>query len=209
MVEHPGARERYPAYLAVGRHVASGMIGLMEAALERARALAADDRVAAGLAPYLERHIPEELHGGAPGAGILDDLAALGVDPAAARAEPPPAQVAALVAAVDGWIRHIHPVAVLGYLQLERFRPDPWSIERLIARTGLPRAGFRQLLLHAEIEEGHARELARLIDALPLEPWHERLVGLAALHAISRLTEALLDVVEDAAPAQLARSDAL
>lgn len=209
LVEHPRARERFPAYLAAGRHVAIGMIGLMETAHERARALAPEDRVAAGLAPYLERHIVEELHGGAPGAGILDDLAALGADSAAVRAEPPPATVAALVAAVDGWIRDVHPVAVLGFLQLEAFPPDAGSIERLIARTGLPREGFRQLLLHAAIDGGHARELAQLIDALPLQPWHERLIGLAALTTIARLTETLLDVVEDGARAQPARSEAL
>ena len=48
-------------------YVTLAMIPLMEAALERARVLAQDDPVAAALADYLERHIPEEIHGEEPG----------------------------------------------------------------------------------------------------------------------------------------------
>ena len=43
----------------------------MEAALARARSLGPDDAVAAGLAGYLERHIPEEMHGDEPGGATL------------------------------------------------------------------------------------------------------------------------------------------
>jgi hypothetical protein len=210
LVQHPRARELYAPYLAVGHHVAAGMIYLMEAALAEARDLAPGDAVARGLATYLERHIPEERHGDEPGGGILADLAALGVDTEAVRAEPASPKIAALIGAVYYWIVHTHPVAVLGYLQLEAFQPDAMSIERLIQRTGLPRDGFRQLLLHAELDVGHAHELEHVIDSLPLEPWHERLIGLSALHTISMLTDAFLDVVEGAVvPRQPAFSDAL
>ena len=63
--------------------------------------------------------------------------------------------------------------------------------------TGLPREGFRQLLLHAKLDVAHARELHRVLDSLPLEPQHEQLVGLSALQTIGLLSEALLDVVEE------------
>jgi hypothetical protein len=88
-------------------------------------------------------------------------------------------------------------VAVLGFLQLERFHPRLSTVERLIEITGLPRAGFSQLLEHAELDVGHAEELDRLLDNLPLEPWHERLVGESALHTISPHADVLLDVIED------------
>jgi hypothetical protein len=91
-----------------------------------------------------------------------------------------------------------------GYLELEAYHPRRASIERLIEKTGLPRAGFRQLLLHAKLDVAHATELHRVLDSLPLEPQHEQLIGLSALHTISLLMDALLDVVDDGAPVPVA-----
>jgi hypothetical protein len=181
------------------------MVHLMEAALARARELAPGDPVARGLAEYLERHIVEEMHGEEPGGATLDDLAALGVDTAALRAEPPSPQIAALVGAQYFWIYHFHPVAILGYLELEAYHPYRPTVELLIERTGLPRAGFRQLLLHAKLDIAHARELHRLLDSLPLEPQQERLIARSALQTMSMLIDLLLDIVEDGAPARAAR----
>ena len=73
LVEHPRARELCPAYLVVDSYVARMMVPLMQAALDRARALTPTDRVAAGLTSYLERHIPEEMHGDEPGGDLLDE----------------------------------------------------------------------------------------------------------------------------------------
>ena len=79
-------------------------------------------------------------------------------------------KIAALIGAVYYWIFHFHPVAVLGYLELEAYHPSVSGVEQLIERTGLPREGFRQLLLHAKLDVAHARELHRVLDSLPLEP---------------------------------------
>jgi Iron-containing redox enzyme len=171
------------------------MVPLMEAALERARATAAEDPVAKGLVPYLERHIPEEMHGDEPGGATLDDLGALGVDAARLRRDPPAPQIAALIGAQYYWIFHRHPVALLGFLELEAFHPDGPTVERMIERTGLPREGFRQLIIHSKLDVVHARDLHRLLDTLPLEPWHEELIGLSALQTMALLAEALLEVV--------------
>ena len=169
----------------------------MEAALARAREAAPDDSVSHGLVTYLERHIPEEMHGDEPGGGTLDDLVALGVDPVRLREEPPAPKVAALIGAQYYWIFHQHPVALLGFLELEAYHPHGPTVERLIETTGLPREGFRQLILHSKLDVVHARDLHRLLDALPLEPRHERLIGLSALQTIVLLAEALLDVVAE------------
>jgi hypothetical protein len=201
LLEHPRARELYPAYLTVGYHVTVGLVRLMETALIRARLLVSGDPVAAGLVEYLERHIAEEMHSDEPGGATLDDLAVLGVDTAALRTQQPSPKVAAMIGAVYYWIFHFHPVAVLGYLELEAFHPSVSGVEHLIEKTGLPRGGFRQLLLHAKLDVAHARELHRVLDALPLEPRHEELVGLCALHTMSVLTDALLDVVDGGAVA--------
>jgi Iron-containing redox enzyme len=171
------------------------MVPLMQAALERASELADGDAVAAGLAAYLERHIPEEMHSDEPGGAVVDDLAALGLDPSEVRALPVTPQIAELVAAQLAWIESDHPVAILGFLELEALQADRAVVERLIEITALPREGFGQLLLHARLEPVHARELHRVLDSLPLEPWQERLIGQAALQAMFLVADAFLDAI--------------
>jgi hypothetical protein len=176
--------------------VGRATVPLLETALEQARELASDP-VAKGLMPYFERHIAEESHGDEPGEDTLDDLAALGVDPVVLRASLPAPKVAALIGAQYYWVLRHHPVAVLGFLELEAYHPDRSTVELLIERTGLPRDGFRQLLLHAELDVGHADELHDVLDSLPLDLRHEQLIGVSALQTFSLLAEALLDVVEE------------
>jgi hypothetical protein len=197
LLEHPRAREIYPRYLAAGYHITCGMLHLMERALERASALASRDGVAAGLCSYLERHLLEEMHGEEPGGAVLDDLAALGVDTAAVRDEPSPDTIASLVDTQLSLIVGAHPVSILGFLELEAYHPHAPTVELLIRKTGLPRDGFRQLLLHAKLDVAHARELHRFLDSLPLEPRHEQLIGVSALHAIGRVADALLVIVRE------------
>jgi hypothetical protein len=200
LLEHPRAGELYPRYLATGYHITCGMIGVMDAALARARAIARVDDVAAGLALYLERHLREEMHSEEPGGAVLDDLRALDVDAASLTEEASSPKLASLIGAQYYWILHQHPVAVLGFLELEAYHSELPVVERLIEKTGLPREGFRQLLLHAKLDAVHARELHDVLDSLPLEPRHEQLVGLSALHTIGLVAEILLDVVVADAP---------
>lgn len=207
MFDHPRAGDLFPRYLATAYPLSQALVPLMETALARARELVPDDAVAAGLAAYLERHIPEEMHSEEPGGAVLDDLAALGVDSVALRATPPAPKIAALIGAQYYWILHYHPVAVLGFLELEAYHPHGPTVERLIEKTGLPRDGFRQLLLHAKLDAVHARELHRVLDSLPLEPHHEQLIGLSALQTVALLAETLLDAVEEKVPAPVMRQD--
>jgi hypothetical protein len=207
LLEHPQARDLCPPYLAVGAYVALVMVPLMEAALDRARVLAPTDRVAAGLVDYLERHIPEEMHGDEPGADLLDDLASVGVDTDALRTRSLPEGIAALIGSQFFRIRHAHPVAVLGFLWLEMFPPHARAVEELIETTGLPRDGFRQLLLHSEVDVRHGKELQDVLDSLPLEVWHEQLIGLSAIETMSFLINVWMDLVatDGALPSGAAR----
>ena len=198
LLEHPRARELCPQYLATGAYVALVMVPLMEAALDRAKELAPDDAVAAGLIEYLEHHIPEEMHGDEPGGELMEDLAVLGVDVDALRARRVPPPLAALIGSQFFRIRHAHPVSVLGFLWLEEYPPNAASIEQLIEVTGLPREGFRQLLLHSEVDVRHGAELRAIMDSLPLQPWHEELIGLSALETMAYLIEAWLELVDSA-----------
>jgi len=197
LLEHPRAKELYPPYLAAGAYVALAMVPLMETALDRARALAPDDPIASGLVEYLERHIPEEMHGEGPDHAVLDDLEAIGVDTASMQASALPTPVAAIIGMQYFWILQWHPVAILGLLELEAYHPHVPAVEELIQKTGLPRDGFRQLLLHAELDVEHAEELHLVLDSLPLEPRHEALISLAALQTMGLLIDAWLDVVTE------------
>ena len=174
------------------------MVPLMEAALKRARSLGRRDKVAAGLADYLERHIPEEMHDEVPGDAVVDDLAALGLDPDEVRALPTTPQISALVATQLTWLMEEHPVSILGFLELEARNADRETVERLIEKTGLPREGFGQLLLHSKLDLVHARELHEVMDSLPLTPEQERLIGLSALQTMSLVTEAFAGAVTEA-----------
>jgi hypothetical protein len=195
LLEHPRARELFPEYLATGTYVALVMAPLMEAALDRSRVLEPTDPVAAGLAGYLERHIPEEMHGDESGGDHLEDLAVVGIDAELLRLRPLPEKIAALIGTQFFRIRHSHPVTILGFLWLEVYQPNALAVERLIEKTGLPRDGFRQLVLHSELDVRHGEELKDVIDSLPLEPWQEQLIGLSALQTMSFLINAWLDIV--------------
>jgi len=198
LLEHPNSAELYPRYLATGYHVTCAMIEVMEAALEQARALAADDEVAKGLAAYLERHLVEEAHHEEPGGAVLDDLVALGLDGERLIEDARSEKIAALVETELRWIREAHPVAVLGFLELEAYHTELPVVEQLIAHTGLPRAGFGQLLLHAKLDAVHAVQLHQVLDSLPLEPAHEQLIGLSAMTTIGLVAQALLDALDQA-----------
>ena len=148
LLEHPQADVLYTRCLIVSYHISRSMVPLMETALKLARVRGPADPVAAGLADYLERHIPEEMHDEVPGDGVVDDLAALGLDPDEVRELPTTPQIAAMIISQLTWMSEDHPVAILGFLELEAHNADRATVERLIAKTGLPREGFGQLLLH-------------------------------------------------------------
>jgi hypothetical protein len=198
LLEHPHADVLYPRCLIVSYHISRSMIPLMESALRHARALGASDAVAAGLADYLAHHIPEEMHDEVPGEAVVDDLAALGLDPDEVRDLPTTPQVSDLVIAQLTWMSEDHPVAILGFLELEAHNADRATVEHLIAKTGLPREGFGQLLLHSRLDLVHAKELHEVMDSLPLSAEQEELIGLSALHTMALVTEAFADAVAEA-----------
>jgi hypothetical protein len=176
----PFVRDLYPVYLATMHGIVRSAVPLMEAARARAEELAPDDPVAAGLVPYLAHHAPEE-------AGhdrwLLEDLEALGVDGDEVLGRIPSPRVASLVGAQYYWLRHQHPVSLVGHMAfVEGYPPEPGFSERLQEATGHPAAAFRALRRHERLDVRHKAELYEAIDALPLEPEHETLIGLSALH---------------------------
>jgi pyrroloquinoline quinone (PQQ) biosynthesis protein C len=185
-------RELYPEYLVTSHWIVRASVPLMEAALERATTMLGEDPVSAGLARYLEQHIPEELH---HDEWLLEDLEAAGTRRADVLARPPSATIAALVGAQYYWIFHYHPVALLGYIALlEGYPPTASEIEGLVASTGYPPDAFRTLRKHGELDPHHAQELDETLDALPLTREQSTVMGLSALHTVATLTRAIDEI---------------
>ena len=184
-------RELYPMYLTIWHGVVRSAVPLIEAARDRARVLAPGDEVAAALVPYYEHHGPEEA---GHDVWLLEDLAAAGGDREAALRRLPSPRVATLVGAQYYWLRHAHPVSLLGHMAVvEGYSPPPGMADRLQELTGYPREAFRAIRRHERLDIKHKRELYELIDRLPLTEEHERLLGMTGLHTI----QAAIDVAEE------------
>ena len=81
----------------------------------------------------------------------------------------PPPSAAALAGAQYYWIRHVHPVALLGFIAvLEGTPPDVDFFEATADRIGVPRKAFSNLLLHGKLDPQHRDDLDRALDSLPL-----------------------------------------
>jgi hypothetical protein len=196
LVTHPRIREVWPEYLIANHAIIRATVPLMETSRDRAAALSGEDGVAAGVAVYLDQHILEEL---GHDQWLLEDLELLGVEPGRVVGGVPSPAAAALVGSQYYWVLHVHPVAILGYLAfMEGFPPARSLVEDLILRTGFPRASFRTVVEHGELDHGHRDELDRTIDALPLTEGQEVLLGVTAISGLGLLATAIEEVLEDA-----------
>jgi hypothetical protein len=184
-------RELYPQYLEIWHGVVRSAVPLIGAACERARELAPGDEVAAALVPYYEHHGPEEA---GHDVWLLEDLEATGGDREAALRRIPSPAVATLVGAQYYWLRHAHPVSLLGHMGVvEGYSPPVGLADRLQEATGHPRDAFRAIRRHERLDIKHKRELYELIDSLALQPRHEQLMGIAGLHTM----QAAIDVFDE------------
>jgi len=191
--DSPRLRDLYPEYLCMLHTAIRSTVPLMECALEEAEKRAGDDPAADVLATYLTRHIREEQ---GHDEWLRQDLEALGFDPQEPLRRVPEASVANLVGAQYYWIRHYHPVCLLGHIAvLEGNPPSPGLVDELTRRTGYPRAGFRTLERHAALDVKHRDELLRTIDEMPLTHDLATAVGLSALHSVDAADAALRAVL--------------
>jgi hypothetical protein len=198
---HPQLRELFPEYLRTLYASMRATVPLLEVAAERARALADRDRVAAVLVPYYVQHAREELH---HDEWLLEDMELLGLDSAAARIAPGPADVAAMIGTQYYWLDYGHPVALLGcFGVLEGSPPEVEMLDAVAARTDMPRAALRTLYKHAQLDPHHRDDLDAVLDSLPLTPEQSALLGISALTTLDQLGGILERLVGAAVPAEV------
>lgn len=192
---HPRLREFFADMLFVLYSTIWATVPLMEEAVRISRERSASDPVAAELVPYYETHIAEERH---HDEWMLEDMETLGLNRAEVLTRIPPSGLAAAVGAQYYWIYHYHPVALLGYFAALETDPVPASVvESAAAGSGLPRSAFRTLFLHSEHDFDHCAELNRLIDRLPLEPGHIKVMSISAMQIAAAYDQAFISILPE------------
>jgi hypothetical protein len=192
VAHHHDIAQLFPEMLFRTHCLARASAPLMQAALDESSCRARDP-LCAGMKDYLAQHIAEERE---HAAWIQQDLASLGTSENELAQRIPPATLACAVGAQYYWIKHYHPIAVLGYIAvLEGAAPGLVWVEDLMARTRLPAQAFRTLRLHATVDSEHARELDALLDCLPLRQIDHDLLRESAFLTIDALSRDLEDVI--------------
>ncbi|WP_129843478.1 iron-containing redox enzyme family protein [Streptomyces sp. RFCAC02] len=129
---------------------------------------------------------------------LAEDYAASGGSPGDLVDRVPSPAVARLAGAQYYYLRHAHPVALLGHIAVLEWNPPRPGADALLAgRTGLPPDAFRTLARHAELDLGHGAALERLLAELPLDAGRRRLVRTSALATAYGLVELLTELGAD------------
>jgi hypothetical protein len=191
---HPRLREIYPEFLFLNHSVIRSSVPLMKAAAEASEKMVDREPVAEGMLAYFRKHIPEET---GHDDWVLDDLETLGFQREDVLKRIPSPSAAALAGAQYYWIRHVHPVALLGFIAvLEGTPPDVEFFEQTADRIGVPRRAFSNLLLHGKLDPQHRDDLDRTLDALPLTEDHHTLMGISAFQTVSLLTRVASEALQ-------------
>ena len=197
--EHPRLAELYPEFLFATYGVICASTPLLTTAAEQAELRAREDETSRVLAPYLREHAMEE-------AGhdewLMDDLARCGIGRERVLARVPYPSVAALAGAQFYWARHVHPVAMMGYLAVLENPASPEFLEEVSAVRGVPIEVMSTHLRHARLDRGHVAEFDRMLDTLPLTSQQNDVLATSAIASV-----ALLDAVFEDVLRQFAHAD--
>ena len=184
----------YPAYLQTMHMVVRSAVPLLEAAAKAASELR-NDPLGSILATYFSHHANEERgHDG----WIISDIKATDAKIDDPRGCFPPPCVAEMVGTQYYWIRHFHPVTLIGHVAaMETLPPPPGFAEFLQGATNFPSNAFTAIRRHAILDVAHASDLYQLIDQMPLSASHEAAISASALHTIERGIDLLSKIASD------------
>ena len=155
------SRKVYLAFLTQAYHHVKHTSPLLERAL--ARCPADDDAYIDGLLTYIEEEAGHEQW-------ILDDITALGGNPASVRNAVAGIPVRAMVGYATYAIDHISPYAMLGMVHvLEGIsaRIAGGAAQAIARSLGMyPHAGFTYLISHGALDQDHVRLFADLVNGI-------------------------------------------
>ncbi|NKB66736.1 MAG: hypothetical protein GKR89_06735 [Candidatus Latescibacteria bacterium] len=201
LLSHPDFRGLYPEFLFTVHTMIRASVPLMEEA--QAQCLKRpDDPVATAMAGYLEQHIKEERH---HDIWCLDDLQTVGVAAEEVARRVPSPTVASLVGSQYYWMKHYHPLALLGYIAvIEGYPPQEALVDHMQTITDYPREAFSTLLKHARLDPHHKKDLDQFLNSLTLSDEQLSILGLSAIHTVQLVIQTYKDVLDahdEAAPA--------
>jgi hypothetical protein len=175
----------YGDFLSMQHRIIRASVPLMQEALRQCLVIQETDERMSLLAEYFRLHIQEEQ---GHDEWLLQDLESIGYDRKSLLAGMPSGTIASLVGSQYYWIRHHHPLALLGYIGvLEGAPPTDAYIHKLQRATGFPPVAFRTLAKHGELDPGHKEELGHLLDTLCLDEQELDMVIISAAHTVVNL----------------------
>ncbi|MET7333176.1 iron-containing redox enzyme family protein [Nonomuraea sp. NPDC005650] len=184
-------RDVYLSWLRTSYDMVRATVPLLRAAQEESARRA--DPISSRLLTYLPRQIRDE---DGHDAWVADDYVTAGGSAEDLRERVPSAAVARLVGSQYYWIRHAHPIALLGHTAVLEWYPPPGELASMLARrSGLPAGAFRTLSRHSSLDGGHGEALAGFLDSLPLSAAQRRLLTRSALASVAGLAETAAEVV--------------
>ncbi|ETK37749.1 iron-containing redox enzyme family protein [Microbispora sp. ATCC PTA-5024] len=185
--------DAYRRWLAVSYAMMRATVPLLTLARDECDRLA-DDPVSAPLRAYLCEQVSGEA---GHDTWVAGDYGLAGGDPDQLRRFDAPPAVARLIGAQYYWIRHAHPVALLGHIAVLEWNPPPRALaQELARRCALPPEAFKTIVGHADLDAEHGASLRRVLDALPLTERLDRLLTTSALAS----AEGLIDVTTAITP---------
>ena len=108
----------------------------------------------------------------------------------------PYTSVSALIGSQYYLARHVHPVAVLGYIAVVENPKTPEYLEELAVRTGLPIESMSTLLKHSHLDKVHVADFDRMLDALSLTTRQRDIMTASGIATVSYLEAFFVDVLE-------------
>ena len=182
----------YPDLLAVVYAVTQASVPLMEAAREVLSGHA-QDPLTSSLDGYFCRHIPEEV---GHDLWVLEDLKTLRADLGPLHSASS-ASVASLVGAQYYWLRHLHPLTLLGYIAVIEGEPvDIALVQNVGQQHGLPKDSLRAYVRHGHLDVTHSADLDLLLNTLALTRCQEGWIAQSAFHTVAWLTTILEELLE-------------
>lgn len=190
---HPRLAELYPEFLFAAHGVICASTPLLDAAADEAALRPESDELARRLAPYLREHAEEE---DGHDRWLLEDLERCCIARERVLERIPYPSAAALAGAQHFWLRHVHPVAILGYLAVLENPASPAFLDQVAERSGLPPASMSAHMRHARLDVAHVAEFDAMLDALPLTQHHVNIITTSAITAVAHLDAFFADVLE-------------